>query len=114
MSGLWVTYEEFKKNEYEKAKKELNGDHPVCQTCKGLGEYECDCCGADIECRDCDSVGYFSKNDPNPSPSVYFKECIKTVKKLASYKNSDLIDEAIGFIKFYNKQGLNRFNGFRR
>jgi len=38
-----------------------------CEYCEGEGWLECDCCGALVECQECDGTGYEDKENAQPT-----------------------------------------------
>lgn len=43
---------------------EYRTEETKCSECKGKGEVECDHCGQDTDCEDCNGIGVFTKNIP--------------------------------------------------
>lgn len=73
-----------------------------CPTCRGSGELECDCCGHERECEDCDENGKVNIHQAShykPSAADYFHSVITDLKDLCAWTNKDPLAEIGHFVR---------------
>ena len=73
-----------------------------CPSCEGDGEIECDCCGHEKHCDDCDGNGKVRFNEANDFKfkySVFIKTVYVDLKKLCVYTGRDFLGAVGEFIK---------------
>lgn len=67
--------------EWKEQNKELIEGLKKCPVCEGTGKIECDWCGHDNACLECEGKGYFGETPYR----MYVKQLDQTEKRLKSY-----------------------------
>jgi len=81
-----------------------------CPDCDGWGESICECCESETGCKTCDgegSVVFSEASGYTPDFKEYYSEYIADLKKYCEWKNDNLFEQMIIFIKELNNNHPN-------